>query len=153
MLSKRNIEKFYPLILTIVGTIVIITLMHHITFFENLKEGMIKPDFLSLIVTVETTLFGFLLAIFAIILQMDNKIMELIKQNNRFTELIGYSKQSVLSCFLVIVFTSNIILFNDLIINNTFTEISFILWITSILYNFLCTYRFVHIFYNITKSS
>lgn len=152
-MTKRNFEKYYPLFFTIVGLLVISILMFKIPFAKTIREEMLKPDFLSLIVTIETTLFGFLLAVLAIVLQLNNKTIELIKKYDRYNELITYSKQSVMSCVWVIILTSVIILFNKILGDNISAIIIFILWIASLIYNVLCTYRFVHIFYDIARSN
>lgn len=153
IMTKRNFEKYYPQFFTILSILVISVLMFKMPFANELKNEMLKPDFLSLIVTVETTLFGFLLAILAIVLQLNNKTVELIKKYNRYNELLSYSKQSVKSCFWVVILTSIIILFHKMFDGSVFSIIIFIFWLASLIYNFLCTYRFVHIFYEISKSN
>lgn len=150
-MTNRTLEKYYPIALTLLSVPVIYLIMCKVPFAQVVRDEILKFEFLSLVITIEVTLFGFLLAVLAIVLQMGNRAIEIIKKHNRFNELINYNKMSVLSCIWVVVFTSTLILLNKYLGDGVPAKIIFTIWISSIFYNALSTYRFVTIFYKLSK--
>lgn len=144
----RKVEKYYPLVLSLfAGCATMCVCLCYPSLLVLAKE-LLKSEFLSIIVTIETTLFGFLLAILAIVLQLKGTVIDRIKRYNRFPDLINYNKASVAGCALTLVFATMLILFDKWMCCAPVVA----LWIGLLVYNILSTYRFVSIFYVIAKS-
>lgn len=150
---KKRIENYYPI------TISILSIFMYYFFLSSNKPAhsiiirIIDDNLISVIITIYSALFGFLLTILALIYQMNNKMLDLVKEFDRFKDLIKYSKLSVYSSIAVVVFgiiiyiTSKSELYIDIIRGIRYTY-GFL-----IIYSFLTTMRFVNIFFLIAKSN
>src|SRR5690606_11272379 len=79
-------------------------------FITSITQKFTSPEFLNTFITVEATLFGFLLTVLSIILQMNNKGIEKLREHNRYGQLISFGKHAVMSSLLVLMFSIVIIL-------------------------------------------
>lgn len=149
----RKVEKYYPLVASLIAGLVAMCIFLRYPSLRVPAKELLKSEFLSVIVTIETTLFGFLLAILAILLQLKGPVMNRIKKWNRFSELVSYSKSAVMSCALTLMFATMLILWSKWIEGYDNQYLIVTLWSTTLAYNILATYRFVSIFYVIAKSS
>ena len=75
---KKYSELYHPFILSVLGVFIYNFWLSKNTIFIEIATKILTDSILSLVVTVEVTLFGFLLAVLALILQMNNKFIELI---------------------------------------------------------------------------
>jgi len=148
---RKNIENHYP--------VVISTILSVATFcFSNqpivriIAKKALSFNTLSLVITVETTIFGFLLAVLSIILQMRTKAIIEIKEANRYKDLIHFSKCAVYGAFFSAIASLTITLIADmLIIHNPLTYSILYIWEFIVLYSFFASTRFVNIFYILAK--
>ncbi|WP_318345250.1 hypothetical protein [Flagellimonas baculiformis] len=98
------IEKLIPLIIGVSITIVL---------FFNWEKAcfLITESFFDKIVGITSTLFGFLLAILALLIQSDSETVSLMKTHKSFSRLISLNKTTVISsmvnCFLAFITSSS----------------------------------------------
>ena len=121
--------------------------------FSEITNKMITDDTLGLIITVEATIFGFLLAVLALVLQMDNKMMKLIKEYNRYNELIDYCKKAIYASFFVIVISIVVLLIKDTSVAELAKTVSNYLLSFFLIYSLFASLRFVKIFFILAKSN
>lgn len=150
--KNRRFEKYHPVVFAIVFISIVILLENKLTTFYNLIGEATETEFLTIIITLESTLFGFLLAVLAIILQLKGKVVALIRKHDRFNELISYNKNSVYSCAWVIVLSSVLILLNKTDHTEKLTYLASTALLPTLIYNFFAIKRFLSIFYYIAKS-
>lgn len=151
ILSLRNFERVSPLFFAIIGIVTYIVIPKT-DLILSLTKKFTSTDFLTIFITVEATLFGFLLTVLSIILQMNNKGIEKLKSINRFKELVSYGKSAVISSLILLILSIIIILIKDesqaskpLVIFN------FLLGFMTI-YNMVATIRFTNIFFVLSES-
>lgn len=98
------IEKLIPLIIGVSITFVL---------FFNWEKAcfLITESFFDKIVGITSTLFGFLLAILALLIQSDSETVSLMKTHKSFSRLISLNKTTVISsmvnCFLAFITSSS----------------------------------------------
>ena len=151
MATKTNyIEKFYPCIISVIAGVLV-----YCFFADGVVSGVFgkifASQFLSVIITVEGVLFGFLLTVLSVIMQMNNKELELIKELGRYKDLIGFGKSALFACFLVVAVSLVVLLISG---NNELTYGIFAaVWTFSFVLSILNLHRFVRVFFLIAKSA
>lgn len=151
--TKRNWELIYPVLFAICSVLIVyLELSTNITF-KQIIHRLLLDNSLTLIITIETTLFGFLLAVLALILQMNNKFIDALKEANRYKDLISFCKKAVYSTFVVIIVSILILLLKDLIIYHNIKLSIYYIFGFTLVYNILTTYRFVKVFFLLANSN
>jgi hypothetical protein len=150
---KKYTELYYPLILSLVVVLITYFWLSKNIVFKGIVNKILLDSTLSLIISTEATLFGFLLAVLALILQMNNKLIQAIKEAARFNDLISFSKKAVYASFTVVVITIIILLIKDILIIKMIKDFVFYLWGFSIIYSILSAFRFVKIFFMLANSN
>lgn len=150
---NKYTELLYPLILSLVVVLICYFWLKNNILFNGIASKMLTENILSLIISIEATLFGFLLAVLALILQMNNKLIEAIKNLSRFNDLISFCKRAVYASFTVVVLTIIILLVKDILILKIVKTIFYYLWGFSFIYSFLSAFRFVKIFFMLANSN
>ncbi|OAV63602.1 hypothetical protein Barb6XT_03104 [Bacteroidales bacterium Barb6XT] len=113
---------------------------------------VLEFDPLSSIINVESILFGFILTVLTLLMQLDNKSMRTIKEYGRYPQLIGFNKTAAYSSFFAIAFTLVLILYpNGIDLSSPYCLSLFYAWEFVIALSFLSTYRFMRIFFIIAK--
>lgn len=163
MKSKRRMiwERGYPYILTVVllGGIFIFSCIDFLTDLKtengvliinaiNLK--LFSDNFLNCVLTVESIIFGFLLAVLALTLQSNSISIQELRSSNRFNELIVYNKHAVICAFWTIILTTILLLVGEYLEGWVCIALKYIWGGFSIL-NLFLTYRFLDIFYVLSK--
>jgi len=115
-------------------------------FVRDLSSKIFRHEFLSLIITIESVLFGFLLTILSLVIQMDNKAVKALKESNKFVDLIGFCKSTLSMSFLTVLVSLLLILFSQ----NLFLSI---MWIFFFFSSMFTLFRFVRIFFVLAESS
>ena len=113
-ITKKHIEYYYPFVVSIGVILIVIFWLSNFPTFRAIVHKLLVDSVLTQIITIEATLFGFLLAVLALILQMNNKLVDTLKEFGRFKDLILFSKKAVYSTFVVIAFAILILLVKDL---------------------------------------
>lgn len=148
---RKKIENYYPIVISIILLIIVFCGSNQ-PIVRQIAKKAISYNILSLVITVETTVFGFLLAVLSIILQMNTKAIVEIKEANRYIDLIHFSKCAVYGAFFSAIFSLGITLIVDLLfVRNLFTYSILFIWGFTILYSFFSSMRFVNIFYILAK--
>lgn len=141
------LEILFPVLIASISVIILYA-VRNCDFVKPICSKLLTQDFLALIISVECTLFGFLLAVLALLLQLNNKAIELIVKFNRFPDLIRFSKCAIYSSLLVVGITLIIIITKDLIPSNNWF---YYFWGWLLVYNVCSVVRFVIIFYVIAS--
>ncbi len=150
---KKYSELYYPLILSSAAVLIIYFWLSKDFVFNSIANKILSDSMLSLIISIEATLFGFLLAVLALILQMNNKLIQTIKEYGRFNDLISFCKKAVYSSFIVVVLTIIILLVKDILIVKCIKTAVYYLWGYSFIYSFLSAFRFVKVFFMLANSN
>lgn len=149
---KKIIEKYYPIVISLVLTIAVFFWLSSIPVIREILRKLLSENCLAQIITIEVTLFGFLLAVLTIILQMENKMIEILKQYNRFDDLVCYAKSAIYSSFFIIFLAVIIIVIKDISLPFVTKSIIYYLFGCFFTYNILSTFRFVKIFFLLARS-
>jgi hypothetical protein len=149
---KKLLENTYPLITAVVLTVLSLTIFSKETVYIDFTSKLLSDSMLTLIVTIESALFGFLLTILALIFQMNNKMLDIIKEFNRFKDLVRFSKEAVYSSLATILLSLIILIFVNSESPIILSRILKHLFGFALVYNALSTIRFVEIFYMLAKS-
>lgn len=152
-ITKKNIELYYPFALSLVLTMTLLVFFSKFPLIKELGRKLLLESNLTLIITIESTLFGFLLAVLALILQMNNKLIESIKRFNRYNDLISFCKKAVYSSFFTIFSAFIILIFMDIYLPYFIRLLFYSFFYFSFIYNILTTYRFINIFFKLAKSN
>lgn len=149
---KKCIENTFPGFIAIIISVLFFTVFSKYPFFVDFTSKLLSDPILTLIITIESALFGFLLTILALIFQMNNKMVEIIKEFDRFKDLVRFSKEAVYSSLATILFSLIILIFVTPDTNYVFARITKYFFGIALVYNALSTIRFVEIFYMLAKS-
>ena len=154
-------EKGYPYILTVI-LLVGISIFSCIDFLGDLRTEngvliinainlkLFSDSFLNCVLTVESIIFGFLLAVLALTVQSNSISIRELRKSNRFNELIVYNKHAVICAFWTIILTTILLLVGEYLEGYVCTILKYIWGGFSIL-NLFLTYRFLDIFYVLSK--
>ena len=155
--TKLFWERYYPYILAIIF-VVIAVVISNLEFIKCIKatdgnylvdkitNKMFADTVLGNILTIGGILFGFLLTVLAIVLQMDSPNIKELKKVGRFHELVSYNKQAVLAILIMMIFTVVLLISNNCIDSYFYIVFKYIWGAVSVL-SMLLTYRFLDIFY------
>lgn len=88
------IEKLLGLIIGLVMIFLFFKYWHHGNFISN-------SQFLDKLITISTTLFGFLLTVLTLIVQSESEAVKKMKAHGSYTRLINFNKNIVLLSGLV----------------------------------------------------
>lgn len=92
----KYIEKFYPLVLSVVFTII----MH----FANINSIVNMKDIILSVITFVSILIGFLTTMLSVLTSaMDNSIMKYLKEEGKLKELYLFLVMPILIGFLLII--------------------------------------------------
>lgn len=152
-ITKKHIERYFPLVVSTGVILIVIFWLSNFPVFRAIAHKLLIDSCLTQIITIEATLFGFLLAVLALILQMNNKLVDTLKEFDRFKDLILFSKKAVYSTFIVIALAILILLIKDL---QFIQPIKFIVYYSYgfiLTYNLLATFRFVRVFFLLANSN
>lgn len=149
---RRHWETWYPIIISAMSTVVFLFWVSDMYFVHRIAFKLLSDGCLSQIITIEVTLFGFLLAVLAIILQMNNQLIITMKKYNRFNDLIRFSKESIYSCFFVILLSIFVLLIKDSDIVKSIRHFVYYTFGAILIYNILVIFRFVKIFFLLATS-
>lgn len=151
---RRIWEKIYPsavsLLLLLGGFVLTRAGLIPPAALASVKEKILSPGFLDTLVTVESILLGFLLAVFALVLQSGSPAIDELKRANRFRELIAYNRNAVIHSFLTVVLTLLVTLLLEPL-PACARSLLLYLWLFSTLTSLLSTFRFLDIFYALIK--
>lgn len=150
---KKYIELYYPLTVSVIGVLIFYFWLSKNDLLNGLITKILLDSTLSLIISTEATLFGFLLAVLALILQMNNKLIQTIKEYGRFNDLVSFCKRSVYASFAVVVLSLIILLVKDILLIHIVKTIFYYLWGFSLIYSLLSAFRFVRIFFFLANSN
>lgn len=151
-ISWRNFERIYPLLFSSIGLIAYRFIPKGL-FLISLNHKFTSIEFLYTFITVEATLFGFLLTVLSIILQMNNKGVKILKEKNRYGELISFGKSAVVSSLILLIISLLLILLEGNDIASKLIKTLQIILGTVTVYNVLSTIRFTNIFFVLSKSN
>lgn len=143
----KYLERFYPICLSLLF-IVFIFLFRDSAFIISVSKKLFTENILSLVITIESILFGFLMTVISLIIQMNNKAIDAIKQLGRYKDLLNFARFSIYSSILVIFFSLFYILTEQSI-----GSIIYYVWFLFFIYSALSLYRFIHIFFVVAKST
>lgn len=147
----KNWEQIYPSFISIVIVIIL-----HMTLKEELLSRIYSEKILSTSITLTGVLFGFLLTVLALLLQSDNKSIALMKDYNRFNELINYNKKAVYSAGLCFILSAIYLIIFDITFINKVSLFSLclfkVIWLFVLCNTIFKTYRYIDIFYTLIKS-
>lgn len=143
---SKWIEILFPTFIASIAVAIIVA-MHNNEFVHTICSKLLSRDFLTLIISIECTLFGFLLAVLALLLQLNNKAIELIVKYNRFPDLIRFSKFAIYSSLLIVCISLILIVTKDLISSHWI----YYIWGWLVVYNIGSVVRFVKIFYGLAS--
>lgn len=152
-ITKKHIEYCFPFVVSTGVILIVIFWLSNIPVFRAVAHKLLLDSCLTQIITIEATLFGFLLAVLALILQMNNKLVDTLKEFGRFKDLILFSKKAVYSTFFVIALAILILLIKDLQLIKTIKLIVYYGYGYIMTYNLLATFRFVRIFFILANSN
>lgn len=152
-ITKKHTEYYYPFVVSIGVVLIVIFWLSNFSTFRVIVHKLLVDSVLTQIITIEATLFGFLLAVLALILQMNNKLVDTLKEFGRFKDLILFSKKAVYSTFFVIALAILILLIKDLQLIKTIKLIVYYGYGYTMTYNLLATFRFVRIFFILANSN
>ena len=99
---------------------------------------------------MESIIFGFLLAVLALTVQSNSISIRELRKSNRFNELIVYNKHAVICAFWTIILTTILLLVGEYLEGYVCIIFKYIWGGFSIL-NLFLTYRFLDIFYVLSK--
>ncbi|MCX6316871.1 MAG: hypothetical protein NTW29_06255 [Bacteroidetes bacterium] len=145
------IEKFIGLAIGICG---ILFAYKYWGFFSFLC----KPNFFDKVITISTTLFGFLLTVLTLIVQSSSPIIQAMKQYGSYKRLILYNKSIVLLsaviCIISLVLNSaaEMMIVNHPVSLKTFAMINYGLFLWAIVDTFIFVIIFYRILISETKS-
>lgn|GEM_PF-4347829 len=145
ILNNKYIEYWYPYVVSW-GMCLLFYIFRDELFVRDLSSKIFRHEFLSLIITIESVLFGFLLTILSLVIQMDNKAVKALKESNKFVDLIGFCKSTLSMSFLTVLVSLLLILFSQ----NLFLSI---MWIFFFFSSMFTLFRFVRIFFVLAESS
>lgn len=154
-------EQYYPYIITIfiLGGILWLSHNEYVNILKTnnnsivlntINDKLFSDGVLNTILTIEGIIFGFLLAVLALTIQSTSLSIQELKKAGRFNEMIAYNKHSVICAFYTIIFTVILLLTNECFEGIAFTFFKYI-WGGFTILNVILTYRFLDIFYTITK--
>lgn len=150
---KKYSELYYPITLSLAVAFISCFWLSKNIVFKGIINKILLDSTLSLIISIEATLFGFLLAVLALILQMNNKLIQTIKEYGRFNDLISFCKRAVYASFTVVVLSIIILLIKDILIIKLIKTFVFYFWGFSIIYSLLSAFRFVKVFFMLANSN
>lgn len=139
------IEKWCPTIFTLIGLMMIVVLVYWIKsdFIISLCRSMLTNDSLSLLITIESILFGCLLTFLGLFVQMDEKRLGLIRSNiNGYKRLI-YSIIAPLCVSLGVILTTYVLYLIDEVLNDAV----YLLWGVELLYSFFLSFRLIYAYF------
>ena len=150
---RQTWEKLYPYILTLILLLFIYMLpelnaIDSVTI-ESIKNKLFSNDFLAAIMTVESILLGFLLAVLTLTLQADTPNIKQIKHAGRFHELVAYNRHAVTTSFLAAITSMLVIITYPQPCNAYLFFLYF--WGGCLLLSIFTTCRFFNIFYALIK--
>jgi len=150
---KKYTELYYPLILSLVAVLISYFWLSTNVVFVKIASKILFESTLTLIISIEATMFGFLLAVLALILQMNNKLIQTIKEFGRFNDLISFCKKAIYSTFLVILTAFAILMINDITNLNEVKLVIYYFYEMFLIYSLLTTFRFVKVFFLLANSN
>ncbi|MDH6310462.1 hypothetical protein M2451_003734 [Dysgonomonas sp. PFB1-18] len=145
-------EILYPYVFSSLGIIFVLIFRKNELLISLIKK-ILSSNILEIIITIESILFGFLLTILSLIIQMDNRAINAIKECGRYNQLIGFSKSAVFGSLITVILSLVLILINDYLTQDLFSYIVLLIWGFFFQFSLLSLYRFVHIFYILAKSA
>jgi len=144
--SSKFLEIIFPSLIASIAVVILVAIDKS-DIVQTICSGLLTHDFLALIISVECTLFGFLLAVLAIILQLKNKAIDLIVKFGRFNDLLRFSKFAIYSSLLIVCISLILIVTKDLISSHWI----YYIWGWLVVYNIGSVVRFVKIFYSLAS--
>jgi len=152
-LKPKHITMVYPFVLSCVFILYALFIGSNNLVFIVIAKKVLSENILTLIITIQSALFGFFLTILALLLQMNNKAIDLVKEFGRFNEVVRYSRKAVYSSLIVVVVTVIILITKNIYFDHTIKEIMHYTFGFILFYNALSSFRFVNIFYLLAKSN
>jgi len=150
-LKSKFLERYFPYILFVLflsSAIIPPTSRLIDNQLHALANSISIFNLVTVILTIESILFGFLLTVLALTLQISNKAIDLIKKADRFNELIRYNRSAVYSCFAATFIGLVLILFPQI----PSTSICYVFWFGVSLLSFFLSIRYVRLFFKILLS-
>ncbi|MCC8145683.1 MAG: hypothetical protein LIO93_04420 [Bacteroidales bacterium] len=147
----NSVEKYGPMAFSLILTLASILFICN-DFIRSIAIRALEFDVLSLIITIESILFGFILTVLALIMQLkNNKALEAIRSANRYTDLIKFNKSAAYSCFFTILFTFILILLSSRVFYSIFYLGFILVWEYTFLMSLFTNLRFMMIFFQIAQ--
>jgi len=123
-----------------------------IVFYYHPLISFFKDDtFFDKVLTLSTTVFGFLLTVLTLIVQSDGPTMLKMKQNKSYNRLIKYNKEIVYASGLLSLFSILIIVLNNLLYDKYFSLLLFLcsFGVLVLVFLILDSLKFLFLFYRI----
>ncbi len=152
-MKAKNIESSYVFIISVIITMITFFWLSKLSFSNSVFHKLLCENIVILIITIESALFGFLLTILALLLQLNNKAISFVKEFNRFNDLIKYSKRAVYSSLYLISVSILIILLGGVEVPHIIKTILHYSFGFLLIYNILSALRFINIFYMLANSN
>jgi len=141
------IEKFGGFILAILLTVLA-------CWFWSFFSFITEKDFFDKVITITTTLFGFLLAVLTLIIQSSSPTVNMMKKHGSYRRLINYNKTIVLLSAIVCFVSLVLLLGREKLLIEHLGILKYCSLINFFLFTWICfdTFVFVLIFYKIILS-
>lgn len=135
---KKIYEKKYPIIGGLISSIICWQCNINFIDSENISDA------LNANITIASIVIGFLGAVLPVILGMrnDSIFVRYVFELDKDKLFLKYIKQTIVSAIGSILI-SMVLFFRDMYENEVFCQYTFYLWIGSLIYMLLCTYRSV----------
>jgi hypothetical protein len=152
-MKLKYVEIWYPFCLSLIITTMSFFWFSKYITFNLICIKLVSDSVLSVLITIQSALFGFFLTILALLLQMNNKAINMVKEFEKFPDLVRFSKKAVYSSLIVIFISIFILLTKNVPIDRDFKTLTYYFFGFILLYNTLSSYRFVGVFYLLAKSN
>lgn len=145
MPSKRKVEKYWPLVIALMVTIVVYLAGWTLSSIRQFK------DILSSVINISSILIGFLGAMMSVLAAVaGHRVLKRIKDNNATELLRSYFSQSVGSGFIVAISSTIMNLFLEC--TEGYARWLLISWIFFVTYFLASTYRIMIVMSDILKT-
>lgn len=119
---------------------------------KEMFQSICNDTFLTTIIAALSIAWGFLLSTFTILIQSNTKAIAEIRRVKRFSELVNYNKTAVYCVFITTILTSILLLIIK-IKNITYLYVLKSIWVILIILSIFLCYRFLRLFYILTKEN
>lgn len=123
-------------------------------FYWSFFSFITEKDFFDKVITITTTLFGFLLAVLTLVIQSSSPTVTMMKKHGSYKRLINYNKTIVLLSAIVCFISLVLLLGREKLLVEHFEILKYSSLVNFLLFTWTCfdTFVFVLIFYKIILS-